>query len=92
MDKSVDNLGSIGGYMRKLKTGDTIILNKNYYVVVPVKQGHRKCQGFNCANCDMIGIYGVHYKCNLMIKDSSFDCKKMMTFGTQFRKVGKGGV
>lgn len=78
--------------MRKLKMGDTITLNKNYYIVVPVRNGHRKYQGFNCANCDMVGIYGIHYKCNMMVKDDKFNCKKSMEFGTQFRKIGKGGV
>lgn len=77
--------------MSKLKIGDTITLDGTYYTVVPVK-GYRKHQGFNCAHCDMIGIYGVHYKCNMMIKDNKFNCKKVMEFGTQFRKVGKGGV
>lgn len=72
--------------------GNTITLNKTYYIVVPVTKGHHKSQGFNCANCDMVGMYGVHYKCNLMIKDSSFDCKKIMAFGTQFRRIGKGGI
>lgn len=78
--------------MSKLKTGDIITFDGTYYTVVPVKQGYRKHQGFNCANCDMIGIYGAHYKCNMMLKDSKFDCKKVMEFGTQFHKVGKGGI
>lgn len=78
--------------MSKLKIGDTIILDGTYYIVVPVKKGHHKCQGFNCANCDMVGIYGTHYKCNLMVKDNKFNCKKALEFGTQFRKIGKGGV
>lgn len=77
--------------MSKLKIGNAITLNGTYYMIVPVK-GYRKHQGFNCANCDMIGIYGTHYKCNLMVKDNKFDCKKSMEFGTQFRKIGKGGV
>lgn len=79
--------------MSKLKIGDTITFNGTYYMVVPVKKGHHKCQGFNCANCDMVGYYGgAPYKCNLMTKDNKFDCKKSMEFGTQFRKIGKGGV
>ena len=78
--------------MPKLKTGDTITLDGTYYTVVPVRKGYRKFQGFNCAHCDMIGIYGVHYKCNMMLKDNKFDCKKAMEFGTQFRKIGKGGI
>ena len=77
--------------MGKLNIGDTIILDNIYYTIVPAK-GH-KCQGFNCAYCDMITIMGgTNYQCNLMTKDSKFDCRKMMPFGTQFRKIGKGGV
>lgn len=77
--------------MSKLKTGDTITFNGTYYMIVQVK-GH-KCQGFNCAYCDMITIMGgTNYQCNLMTKDGKFDCRKMMPFGTQFRKIGKGGV
>lgn len=78
--------------MSKLKMGDTITFNGTYYMVVPVKKGYHKCQGFNCANCDMVGCYGSAYKCNLMIKDNKFNCKEAMEFGTQFRRIEKGGI
>lgn len=80
--------------MSKLKIGDIITFSGTYYMVVPVK-GYRKCQGFNCAYCDMVRHYGrAHYpyKCNLMAKDNKFNCREAMEFGTQFRKIGKGGV
>jgi len=78
--------------MSKLKIGDTITFSDTYYIVVPVK-GYHKSQGFNCAYCDMVGYYGgAHFKCNLMTKDNKFDCKNEMEFGTQFRRIGKGGV
>ena len=76
--------------MGKLNIGDTITLDNIYYIIVLAK-GH-KCQGFNCAYCDMVTIVGTNYQCNLMRKDGKFDCRKMMPFGTQFRKIGKGGV
>ena len=76
--------------MSKLKTGDTITLDNIYYIIVPVK-GH-KGQGFNCAYCDMVRYTGKHLQCNLMVKNTKFNCGKMMPFGTQFRKIGKGGV
>lgn len=78
--------------MSKLKIGDTITLNGTYYMVVPVKKGYHKCQGFNCANCDMVGYYGGAPYCNLMVKDNKFNCREAMEFGTQFRRIGKGGV
>lgn len=79
--------------MSKLKMGDTIIFDGTYYTVVPVKKWYHKCQGFNCANCDMVGYYsGAPFKCNLKTKDHKFNCKEDMEFGTQFRRIGKGGV
>lgn len=79
--------------MSKLKTGDTIILDGVYYIVVPVKKGHCKGQGFKCANCAMVGYYsGAPFKCNLNTKDHKFNCKEEMEFGTQFRRIGKGGI
>ena len=77
--------------MSKLKIGDTITLDGTYYMVVPVK-GH-KGQGFNCAYCDMVGFFcRAPFKCNLMTKDNKFDCKNEMEFGTQFRRIEKGGI